>query len=114
MAERNSEGSMKTLLIATAGMLIAGAAQAMCGGGTTAVAGAMCGIPAQAQSGQSMPGGSMPGMSMPGMGGTTQGQPQQGGMMQGCPMMKQMASMQERILNLEDMMRPSRTEPPKQ
>ena len=102
---------MKTLLLATAGLLISGAAQAMCGGGTTVAGGAMCGMPAtQAQSGQSMPGMSMPGMSMSGA-----VQPgQQGGMMQGCPMMKQMATMQERIRNLEDMMRPSRTEPPKQ
>ena len=107
---------MRIVLLSAAALLISGAANAMCGGDASATGGGMCGMPStQAQSGQSMPGHSMPGMSMPGMpmGGASQ-PTQQGGMMQGCPMMKQMAQMQERIRNLEDMMRPSRTEPPKQ
>ena len=101
-------------------LTIAASAQAqMCGSGGSA--GGMCGMGQPAQSGQSMPGMSMPGMSgmMHGpQGGAQQGQ-SQGGMMQGgmtgCPMMKQMAALSERVRQMEDMMKPSSSgvEPPK-
>ena len=96
-------------------MVVTSAAYAqMCGGAGASAGACSMAQPAQAQPGQS---------AMPGMGGMMQGQPQpgqqgQGMMMQGCPMMKQMAALQERVRHMEDMMRvaPQQqgTEPPTQ
>src|SRR3712207_6186949 len=98
-----------TALAAAALLASNGAYAQMCGGSGSSPTCGM-GQPAQEQWGQS----SMPGMSMPGMGGMMHGQPQpgaapqqgQGMMMQGCPMMKQIAALSERVRQMEDMMRP--------
>jgi hypothetical protein len=81
--------------------MAAPASAQMCGGSGTA-GGSMCGMgqQPQAKAGQSMQG--MGGMMQQGQ---SQAQPQQGQQQaMGCPMMKQMASLSQRMKAMEEMM----------